>query len=291
MPFLKLIRPEQWVKNLFVFLPLFFNGSLWNFFQFYNAFIAFISFCFMASSIYCINDIKDVEADRIHPEKRNRPLASNLVSIRQAWIISGLFIVAAIGITFLLPLNLAFPLLEIVSLYLVINLGYTYKLKQISILDIMIVSLGFVLRVLAGGVTTYIKLSPWIILMTFLLALFLAFAKRRDDVLKMNKDNLILRKSIRHYNLLFVDQCLGILAAVIIVSYILYTLSDDVSLRHNGEWYFYTTLFVIAGILRYLQITLVTQKSGSPTKILLRDNFIQISILLWIISFLFIIYL
>ena len=180
--------------------------------------------------------------------------------------------------------------MALVLLYILINIAYCYIFKKISIIDVFIVSIGFDLRVIVGGVADDIMLSPWIILMTFLLTLFLAFAKRRDDVLIWNKDSTLVRKNITCYNLSFLDATLSILGCMTMVCYIIYSVSPEVEERFHCRYVYVTSFFVLAGILRYLQISLVNQKSGSPTKILLGDRFIQAVTVCWILSFVIILY-
>jgi 4-hydroxybenzoate polyprenyltransferase len=170
------------------------------------------------------------------------------------------------------------------------NIAYTMILKSIPIIDVMIIAIGFVIRVIVGGVSTNIYLSEWIIIMTFLLALFLAIAKRRDDVIIYQNTGVIPRKNTNRYNLDFMNQVMSVISAVTIIAYIMYTLSPDVIERFGSRYIYLTSFFVLAGIIRYLQITIVDLKSGSPTKVLFRDRFIQFCILGWIIAFFVIIY-
>lgn len=287
----RLLRPHQWVKQLFVVLPLFFSGSLLNLWCWRQAAIAFMAFSAMASAIYCLNDIRDIEVDRRHPKKRYRPLAAGEVSVRSAYALMAGLVMASLGICLLSDAAQELPLMGIVCLYLVLNVAYCLKLKQYAIVDVFIVSLGFVLRVVAGGVASDTWLSPWLISMTFLIALFLAFAKRRDDVVLHQKTGQVTRRNTERYNLDFLNQTLGIIGAVTMVCYIIYTVSPEVEMRMGSRHVYVTSLFVLAGILRYLQVAIVDYKSGSPTKILLRDKFIQGCIAMWIFVFVIIIYL
>lgn len=287
---IRLIRPLQWAKNVFVLLPIFFGGKLFDINCWHQGLIVFASFSFMASAIYCLNDIIDAEADRKHPKKRYRPVASGAVSKRQAGVIMSCLILVSLALClFLGPAS--FRVLAILCLYLILNIAYCLKLKQYAIIDVFIVSFGFILRLVAGGIACDIWLSPWIVLMTFLLALFLAFAKRRDDVVLYEQKGLVARKNIVRYNLPFINQTLGIIGAITIVCYIIYTVSPEVETRFNSRYVYVTSVFVLAGILRYLQVTIVDIRSGSPTKILLRDRFIQCCICLWGLAFIAILYL
>lgn len=178
----------------------------------------------------------------------------------------------------------------IIAFYVVMNLAYSTKLKQIPILDVFIIAIGFVLRVFAGGVNAHIYISNWIILMTFLLALFLAFAKRRDDVVEWETTGTTRRKGINRYNTAFMNQAMTIVASLTMVCYIMYTISDSVIERIGNPYLYVTSVFVLAGIIRYLQIAIVDIKSGSPTKILLKDRFIQLCIAGWLLAFAIILY-
>ena len=287
---IKLARPAQWIKNLFVFLPLFFGGTILDPIYWEGVIIAFISFCLIASSIYCLNDAIDAETDRDHPVKKLRPVASGKVSRRAAFSISALFAALALASCFLLDMKSALPLAAIILAYYVLNVAYSLRLKHFAIIDVFIIALGFVLRILAGSASTGIPLSPWIVSMTFLITLFLAFAKRRDDVLIRVRTGNVTRANTIHYNLDFINLTLGIIAAVSIVCYICYTVSPDVVARMGTPNLYMTSVFVIAGFLRYLQLAIVDQNTGSPTDILMKDRFIQTCIALWIIAFILIIY-
>ena len=279
---LKLLRPEQWLKNLFVFLPVFFNGQLLNVSSLLPCLIVFTAFSFAASSIYCFNDIYDIEADKLHPEKCKRPIASGIISKKTAYILMAISFLLSMLILFFFGGEARNVLIALVGFYYVINLAYTIELKRRAIIDVVIISVGFVLRVYVGGIASDIWISEWIVIMTFLLALFLAFAKRRDDVILHNSNC---------YNLEFMNQIITLVATITIVAYIMYTLSSEVIQRFHTRYIYITAIFVLMGIIRYLQITIVDFKSGNPTKVLLQDRFIQCCVIGWIGSFSVIIYL
>lgn len=288
---LLLLRPHQWVKNCFVFLPLFFNGDLNNLELFLDSLVAFVAFCLIASSIYCFNDIYDVEADRKHPQKRMRPIASGKVSVSQAYCLMGILFIGSILVVCLGLPNSRLETMSVLTLYFLMNIAYCVRLKNIALLDVFVIAVGFVLRILVGGMACEIMLSHWIILMTFLLALFLAFAKRRDDVVLYQETGVLPRKNVNRYNLDFMNQAITVISAVTMVAYVMYTVSDEVMERFGSHYVYLTTIFVLAGILRYMQITIVDVKSGSPTKVLVKDRFIQLCILGWILAFLILIYI
>lgn len=277
---IKLFRVHQYIKNLFIFLPLLFSFSFSDTQENINVLITFLLFSLLASSVYIFNDLFDINEDRAHPTKRNRPLASGSVSKGTAIWLMLILSVTSLGISLLFNIELFAVLL----LYFILNIAYTLKLKHIPLLDIFIIATGFVLRLFAGSSATDITLSMWIILMTFLLALFLALAKRRDDVLLSLKGQET-RKNIDGYNLEFVNASMVLMAGVVIVSYLMYTISPEVERRLDTEYLYLTSFFVILGIFRYMQITFIEEDSGSPTKVLIRDKFLRLTILFWLFSF------
>lgn len=285
-----LIRPAQWLKNLFIFLPMFFSGKLTDVFCWVQSLWAFLAFCFIASAIYCINDIKDIDEDRKHPRKCHRPIASAAIPVNFAIVITIILISLSYLILFTKLTATLLGGVCVISLYLVLNIAYCLGLKRYAIIDVFIISLGFVLRLALGGIVCGIWLSPWIVCLTFLLALFLAFAKRRDDVLLHEQEGVLARKNIVRYNSEYLNRTLGIIASVTMVCYIIFSVSPDVEMRLGSRYIYITSIFVLAGILRYLQITIVDRRSGSPTKILINDRFIQATILGWIVTFIFLIY-
>jgi 4-hydroxybenzoate polyprenyltransferase len=276
---LLLMRPHQYIKNIFIFAPLLFAFNFTP--QATNsALIAFVLFSFIASSIYIINDYMDLEEDKKHPTKQFRPLASGKISKQKAMVLFAMLSSFSLLVSYFYNSSLFLVLF----LYFILNITYSIKLKHIPIVDIFIISTGFVLRLFAGSVTADIRLSHWIIIMTFLLALFLAIAKRRDDVL-LSQAGKETRKNIDGYNLEFVNASMVLMSAVVIVSYILYTVSVTTVANFGTQNLYLTTFFVILGIMRYMQITFVEEKSGSPTKIVLKDRFLQFTILAWISAF------
>lgn len=287
MNILKILRPHQWVKNTFIFIPLFFGGSLFDMADWTSSLVAFVAFSFAASAIYSINDIVDVEADKKHPKKCKRPIAAGLVSKRQASLLAIILAIAALALPFLLN---NWMLSVVIAVYLAMNLCYCIRLKHYAIIDVCIVALGFVMRIVAGGVATDIVLSRWIVMMTFLLTLFLSFAKRREDVLIMNETGMAPRKNTSRYNLTFINQAITITGGVMLVCYIMYTVSPEVIERFNSPNLYMTSFFVILGLLRYIQLTVVDERSGEPTRLVLSDRLIQLIIAGWIISFAIIIY-
>lgn len=284
--YISLARLPQWVKNVFIFLPAFFAGKVFDFALLSELAAGVIAFSLASSSIYTINDLADKSADTKHPSKKNRPLASGRISPSQAIVFASVLGIMAL----LLSLWLDKIFFRVIGIYIIINILYSFLLKHIPVLDIIIVSSGFLLRIFAGGILADVPISHWIVIMTFLLSLFLALAKRRDDVLIFNESGEKMRKSVDGYNLEFINAAMMVMAAVIVVSYIMYTLSEEVMQRIGNREIYFTTVFVIAGLLRYLQISFVENDSGSPTRILYRDRFIQLTILGWLVSFFLLLY-
>ena len=286
---LLLIRPQQWIKNGFVLIPMFFGGRLLNVDDAIASIVTFFAFSFVASAIYCFNDIIDVEADRRHPVKCHRPIASGAVSVPTAYALMVILTLLSALLLFFLPQR-AGETAGIVAFYFLLNMAYCLWLKRHAIIDVCTVAFGFVLRILAGGMACDVAVSNWLVLMTFLLALFLSFAKRRDDVLRMNETGEPPRRNTIRYNLTFVNQAITVTGTVTLVCYIMYTVSPEVVSRFHAPYLYLTSIFVLVGLLRYMQLTVVDEVSGDPTKILLRDRFTQAIVVAWIMSFLLIIY-
>lgn len=289
MRFFYLLRVHHWIKNSFVFIPAFFAGRLLEIEILESLAQGFLCFSLMASAIYILNDYRDIEADKVHPVKKKRPLASGKVSPALALVIMAVLFIVSLGWSYSLSDTSTFAILVLV--YGVINIGYSLGLKNMSLVDIFLVSSGFLIRAVAGGVLIGVVISQWLIIMVFLLSIFLAFAKRRDDLVLAQTSGTALRASVRQYNIEFINTCLALISGIIMVSYIMYTISEEVADRIDRDYLYITALFVFAGLLRYLQITLVNNDSGSPTKILLTDRFIQCTIVGFIITFLVILYI
>ncbi len=284
--FFHLLRVTHWIKNVAVFLPVFFAGKLLQVFvdgTIWDIFLVFAAFCLASSTIYIINDLVDLPFDRKHPIKSKRPLASGMFSKNTA---------VGIGlITF--TLGAAITLFAgqaglLVAAYLTLNLAYSFFLKKISIVDATCVAMGFVIRVLAGGLAAGVFVSQWILIMVFLLGISIIFAKRRSDLIESNSE--IFRHSQQGFTLGFIDMAKTISLTLTMVVYLIYSVSQDVIERIGSDKLYITSLFVFLGIMRYLQISVVDQKAGDPIRILLKDRFLQVVVLLWIITFAIIIY-
>jgi 4-hydroxybenzoate polyprenyltransferase len=275
-----LYRIPQWGKNLFVLAPAFFAFRMDEPLVAMRALGAFFAFGFTASGMYVLNDLADLESDRKHPEKRFRPLASGRVSPSSGMVAGGLALCGG----FLAGTFFGVEALGLLVLYGGLNALYSWKLKHAALLDIFCIALGFVLRVLFGGLAAGVPLSRWIVIMTFLLALFLALGKRRGD-LEMEEEIPGLRPAVEGYSRIFVDASMMMLSGVTLVAYLMYCLSPEVMTAFGTTRVYYSFVFVLFGILRYLQNVMVFHRT-SPTKILYGDPCFQALLAGWIGFFL-----
>jgi 4-hydroxybenzoate polyprenyltransferase len=282
-----LLRPRQWIKNAFVLAPLVFSKELFVVHPLIAALEALVAFCLTASCVYIINDISDIEADRAHPEKRNRPLAAGLISRTQALIV----VAVLFGIALLLALetNLRFQLVLVV--YFIMNLAYSAKLKEIVLVDVFIIAAGFMLRVLGGAFAIDVQVSGWIVLCTLFVSLFLGFAKRRGELLLVQQVRPgTERKVLTSYSVNFIDQMLTIAAAGTVISYALYTVAPRTIEIFGTEKMIYTTVFVIYGMFRYLYLIHMRNSTENPTNAVLSDLSIVAVTILWGITCIAVIY-
>jgi len=273
--YLRLCRPHQWTKNLFVAAALCFTPAAMSWANAWRVMLGVLLFSAVASAVYILNDALDRAADRRHPTKRGRPLASGQARLPVALALAALLAGAGLAGGYLLQ----FAFGHWLALYLLLNLGYCLGLKHVSILDVMLIAVGFVLRLEAGAALIVTPPSVWIVLCTFLLALFLAIAKRRDDL--VGELDASHRRSLAGYNKPFLDAAMTVVLGALMVFYALYTTDEGVMARLGTEQLYLSVPFVLAGCLRYLQIALVEQRSGAPTEIVLRDRFLILTILGW----------
>jgi len=284
---LELIRPKQWIKNLFLFAPILFAGQMLNLGLLSKNLIAFVAFCGVSSCVYIINDIVDIESDRVHRKKRYRPLASGEITIRTAII----FLVILLILTILLSLTLNLYFGITAFIYFVINILYSFKVKHIVILDVFFVSLGFMLRVAAGAAAISVPVSSWMILTTIFVSLFLAVSKRRAELSQIEQENIEKqRKVLDHYAIEFTEQMNTIAATGTIICYALYTVSSKAISTFQTDKLIYTTPFVIYGIFRYLYLIHKKNLGESPTQIVTKDIPIIINTIIWFIASALIIY-
>lgn len=279
-PYLTLLRPYQYIKNVLLFFPVFFAEKATDGAAMGRVSGGFVAFCALASAVYILNDYRDRAHDRLHPDKRNRPLASGAADARMALLLMVLLAGSAIAaFAWMSPLALGLAVV-----YVAINAAYSLGLKNHSIVDLSLLSAGYVVRVYVGAALAEVPVSNWIVLMTFLLAFFLGLAKRREDVL-LAASGTEVRKSVSGYSLEFINAAMVMMAAVLVVCYISYTTAPDVTGRHHNQQLYLTAFWVIVGIVRYMQTTFVFGASGNPTRALLRDRFLQVVIGGWLLTF------
>lgn len=285
---IRLLRPRQWIKNLFVFAPLLFSKHLFQLSYIVSSLEAFVAFCLAASSAYVLNDIMDAEADRAHPKKKYRPVATGEVSPKQAWIFLGMILF----VTALLLTVQKIEVTGIILLYILVNLIYSVWIKSIVLLDVFFISFGFMVRVVGGAVAISVSLSSWMILCTIFISLFLAISKRRAELSQSvgNENIERQRKVLKDYSVEFADELNTIAAAGTIISYALYTVSDRTVQVFGTGKLIYTTPFVIYGIFRYMYLIHKKNMGESPSNIVVKDIPILINVFLWFLSCLVIIY-
>lgn len=278
---LKQLRPKQWTKNLLVFAALIFSMELFDLAMVTRAVIGFLLFCFVSGAVYILNDYIDREADRQHPDKKHRPMASGKLDPNLA-----LFFWALLLVTSLLTaayLEILFGIL--LATYFVINVAYSLKLKHVVIIDVMTIAAGFVLRAIGGGLVIGVPFTAWFLMCVMLLALFLAVSKRRHEVYLLNHQKNVHRKVLDHYSIEFLDQINGIVTTATIMSYALFTFTSG-----HTQYLMWTLPFVIYGIFRYLYLIHVEKKGGSPEKVLLEDKPILITVILYVVAVIIILF-
>ena len=281
-----LLRPAHWVKNVFVLAPLVFAQKLTDPEAVHLALLAFVAFCLASSAVYVFNDIRDRAEDRLHPLKRNRPLAAGTVSVELAAVLAVALAAGALAIA----VGLGTDFLLVLTAYLVLNQLYSLGLKNVVILDVMMVSLGFVLRVIAGGLAIDVQVSAWLLLCTFFVALFLAFSKRRHEVILLASDASGQRPVLSHYSAAFLDQMINVVTASTVVSYAMYSISPETVDKFHTQRLIYTIPMVLFGIFRYLYLIYQKQTGRNPTEAILRDIPFLINIVIWALAVVWIVY-
>jgi 4-hydroxybenzoate polyprenyltransferase len=287
LSFIKLIRIPQWIKNLFVFVPLVFSKHLFDKDYLIASLIAFLIFSLISSIVYVINDIADVESDRLHPQKKFRPIASGKINSLQAISISGILFIVAI----ILMQNYNLRFISCVGLYFILNIIYSFVLKNIVLLDIFSIAAGFMIRVFAGAFAISVEISSWLILTTMFISLFLAIMKRRSELnIVENHDFIATRKVLQHYSLNFADQMATVASAGVIICYALYTVAQRTITIFHTDNLIYTTPFVVFGIFRYMYLVYMNQKGENTTEVMITDPAMIINVILYIITTTLIIY-
>jgi 4-hydroxybenzoate polyprenyltransferase len=283
---LKSLRPAQWTKNLFVFAALIFSREVLIRPSLLRAIGAFAVFCLLSGALYLVNDVCDLETDRLHPKKRLRPVAAGRVSPRRA--VAWASILAAVALAGAFVLRPLFGLVAV--LYAILMLGYSFKLKNVVILDVFLIASGFVLRVVAGGVAIFVPLSSWLIICTSLLALFIAFGKRRHEIVFLKAEAHLHRPILREYSAYLLDQMISVVTASTVIAYSLYTVSEETVQKFGTPNLIFTTPFVLYGIFRYLYLVHQRGQGGNPEEMIFRDKPLAAAIVLWITAVVVILY-
>ncbi len=283
---LRALRPVQWVKNVFVLAPIVFAEQLGEADVLGRAMLAFVTFCFASSAVYLFNDLRDREDDRRHPLKCKRPIASGALPVSVATVTALVFAILALGLGWRFGTFYA----VLLAVYLAINLLYSSGLKQVVILDVMAVSSGYVIRVLAGAEAINVEVSRWLLLCTIFLALFLIFSKRRHELVLLAGDAAEHRAVLSHYNPAFLDQMINVVTASTVVSYALYAVDADTVSRFGSDRLVYTVPLVLFGVFRYLYLIYQKQDKHNPTEAILRDLPSMINVVLWGLFVLWIVY-
>jgi decaprenyl-phosphate phosphoribosyltransferase len=282
MLLLKLMRVKQWIKNVLIFAPLLFSFNLFNRYDIAQTIYTFFSFSFLASFIYIINDILDIEADKLHPVKKNRPIASHSISKSNAYIIA--IVLICLSILFSLIVH-QYQLYYILLGYLMLNLLYNYKLKNISIIDCISIAIGFELRILAGCVAIGVVASNFILVVTFFLALVLAFLKRKGEIKSLNEHSSLHRKSLKQYTVPLLDKFIYASATITLIGYLFYTIDNHVVEQLGNDYLKYSIVFVLYGLFRFIQLNEIDiyDKEGDPTTLIYKDRGLQLAILCWMV--------
>jgi 4-hydroxybenzoate polyprenyltransferase len=284
---IKSLRPQQWLKNLFIFAPLIFSENIFHRSMFLQALLAFGIFCLLSGALYILNDLKDLEEDRLHPIKSKRPLARGELKKRQA--VASFVILSFVSLLLAEVVNMEF--LWICLIYFVLQIAYSFALKHVVILDVFIVASGFFLRVIAGAVAIRVQISPWLLICTTLLALFLAFGKRRHEILLLEEGAINHRRILKEYSPYLLDQMISVVTASTVIAYCLYTISGDTIEKFGTNKLILTVPFVLYGIFRYLYLIHQKAEGGTPETLILKDRPLLLDIFLWIVSAALIIYI
>jgi 4-hydroxybenzoate polyprenyltransferase len=283
----KILRIKQWIKNLIIFAPLVFSQNVFDLRLLFKSGLAFVLFCLVSGAAYILNDLKDLDEDQLHPIKSKRPLASGRLKRSQALVTFVVLVIVSLIGAFLI--NLYF--LVALAMYLVLQVSYSFWLKHVVILDVFLIAAGFFIRVVAGGLVIEVQISPWLIICTILLALFLALSKRRHELVLLETSAEIHRPILKEYNPHLLDQMIAVVTASTVISYCLYTISSETIDKFGTKNLIFTVPFVLYGIFRYLYLVHQKKEGGSPEVLVIKDKPLLIDIFLWIATAALIIYI
>lgn len=281
------MRPHQWTKNFFVYAALIFSQNIFNLPLLLKTTIAFSAFCLISSALYVFNDLKDLEEDKLHPLKSKRPIASG--KIKKSTAILMIVVLGLLGFSSAFTLNKNYFI--IILVYFLIQMAYSIKLKHIVILDVFVVALGFLIRVVAGGLAIEVSLSSWLLICTILLALFLALSKRRHELVLLEDGASDHRPILEEYSPYLLDQMIAVVTASTVIAYCLYTISEETVTKFGTTNLIFTVPFVLYGIFRYLYLIHQKSEGGSPEALIVKDKPLLIDIFLWIATAVVILYL
>ena len=281
--YIELARPGQWIKNGFVLLPLFFAQALFDPAALRGALVATLAFCLAASSVYAFNDTRDAARDRLHPDKRQRPVARGDVRPAAAMVFSATLCVLALALAGALDLKVA----AVIAIYLIMQLAYSLGLKRIAWLDVMIVASGFALRIVAGGLAAMVPLTPWILVMGFVLALMLALGKRHGDLVHVTE---AAARAAASYNVIAIERVLAGLAGAVLVAYVFYAISPEVIARHGHRALVLSTPWVGLGVMRYIFLVFRRGAGGDPSRLAVRDPILLSATIGWLATLTYILY-
>jgi 4-hydroxybenzoate polyprenyltransferase len=280
------LRPHQWSKNLLVFAALAFSKHLFEADAVLRSLLAFTLFCGLSGTVYILNDVADVERDRLHPRKRHRPIASGQLASSTA-----IRFAAALGALCLgLSTELGLPFAACALAYLLLNVVYSLNLKNVVILDAITMSLGFILRPVAGALAISVRISDWLLVCTFLLALFLALSKRRHELVSLADDATGHRLVLAEYSPYLLDQMISVVTASCLMAYAFYTMAPETVEKYQTDRLAWTIPFVLYGIFRYLYLVHQKEQGGSPTDVLLADRPLLVDVALWAVAVVLIVY-
>ncbi len=283
----KSLRVKQWIKNFFLFAPLIFSENVFDIRLLSKTIFAFILFCILSGAAYILNDLQDLDQDKLHPRKSKRPLASGRLGKKPAFL--AFLFLAALGIAGGYLINFRF--FTALWVYFIIQVAYSCWLKHVVILDVLLVAIGFLIRVVSGGLAIEVQISPWLLICTFLLALFLALCKRRHELVFLEEEAEIHRPILKEYTPHLLDQMIAVVTASVVISYCLYTISAETIEKFGTGNLIMTVPFVLYGIFRYLYLVHRKDEGGSPEALIIRDKPLLLAVFLWIVSAMLIIYL
>ena len=283
---LRAMRPSQWTKNFFLFAGLVFSQHVFHGPFFFKTVLAFFAFCLLTSGVYIMNDVIDVKEDRLHPTKRTRPIASGRLTIARALSTACLLVVVSMVLSFILDFDFGMTAL----IYLLLMVFYSLLFKRVEILDVLVISSGFILRVVAGTLLIGVTISSWLLTCTIFLSLFLALGKRRHELGLVQSGMEGHRSVLQKYNLPFLDQLIAVAAASTLLSYALYSMSESTVEKFGSENLKFTIPFVVYGLFRYMYLIYIRKGGGNPGKDLFSDRALLIDVILWVIAVGFILY-